>query len=130
MELSSTVRPGASVPMPPRCGAAPVRRGGAPPAVLAKGVDIIINQVGVRRGHHNQIPYSAADGQRLQPPRDRHRAAREHGRPICMRHGMAAHEVAEGQGAGRPSNTVRISLLHALLYWPYCIRGACLWCSQ
>ena len=42
------------------------------------GVDI--NQVGVPVDI-NQIPtaQSAADGQRLQPPRDRHRAAREHG---------------------------------------------------
>ena len=47
-----------------------------PSTVLAKGVEI--NQVGVRRGHRPDS-YSAADGQRLQPPRARHRAAREHG---------------------------------------------------
>lgn len=113
--MSSTVRPGASVPMPPRCGA--VRR------LLAEEVRLLpcsprawTSTRSACAVDINQIPtgYSAADGQRLHDHLETATVLLASTAPICMGHGMAA------RGAGRPSSAVGISLPHVLyrLYRP------------
>lgn len=89
MELSSTVRPGASVPMPPtRCGAAPARRGWRCASCRARHAGVDINQVGVPVDI-NQIPTALLTASAFNHL-DTATVLLASTAPICMGHGMAA----------------------------------------
>ena len=63
------------------------------------------HQPGRRARGHQPDSYSAADGQRLNHL-ETATVLLASTAPICMGHGAWPHEVAEGQGAGRPSSAI------------------------